>query len=127
MGRLYHIRRYWGSINPLYTINNKCKCDWWVFSTSIPNKSFDQLLDISPGNHIYTETFVSEFSTLKYGLLIKTPNPWRKKTVYLTLVINNCSLWWDIQLNSEIEYMSKAMDFYPLQKTLENLWQKHDK
>ena len=23
--------------------------------------------------------------------------------------------------------MSKAMDFYPLQKTLENLWQKHDK
>ena len=36
-----------------------------VLSTFVPNKSFSQLLNISPTNHIYSVTFYSEFSCIK--------------------------------------------------------------
>ena len=58
-------------------VNDKYQRDSWVLSTFVPIKSFGLLLNISPMNHIYTETFRSE---LKYGLLIKPPKPWRWKT-----------------------------------------------
>ena len=51
-------------------INKQYQHGSMVLSTFVPNSSFDQL-NISPTNHIYTETFYSEFYTLKYGLQIK--------------------------------------------------------
>ena len=42
-----------------------------VLYTFAPNKSFGQLLDISPKNVIYLKTFTLEFYILKHGLMIK--------------------------------------------------------
>ena len=42
-----------------------------VLYTFIYNKSFGQSLDISSKNFIFSKTFDSEFSYIKYGLLIK--------------------------------------------------------
>ena len=39
--------------------------------TSVPNKSFGQLLDISPENFIFLKILIQIFDILKYGLLIK--------------------------------------------------------
>ena len=36
-----------------------------VIYTFVPNKSFGQLLDISPKNFIFSETFTSEFSYIE--------------------------------------------------------------
>ena len=43
----------------------------WVLS---PGKSFGQLLNISPTNHIYTKTkhSIQSFHTIKYGLQLET-------------------------------------------------------
>ena len=42
--------------------------------TFVPNKSFGQLLDISPKNFILSKTLTQHFHILKYGLLIKILN-----------------------------------------------------
>ena len=49
-------------------VSNKYQRDSWVLATFVPNKTFGELLNISP-------TFVQSFHTFKYGLLIKNPNP----------------------------------------------------
>lgn len=49
-------------------VSNKYQRDSWVLATFVPNKTFSELLNISP-------TFVQSFYTFKYGLLIKNPNP----------------------------------------------------
>ena len=49
-------------------VNNKYQCDSQVLSTFVPDKSFGQLLNISLANHIYTETFHSEFSYIEVWL-----------------------------------------------------------
>ena len=43
-------------------VNNSYQCNLRVFYTFIPNKSFGQLLDISPKKFIISITFNSEFS-----------------------------------------------------------------
>ena len=56
-------------------VNNDYQQDSRVLYTFVSNKSFDQLLNISPKNFIFLKTFNSEFSyILKYGLLIKILN-----------------------------------------------------
>ena len=45
-----------------------------VLYTFIPNKSFGQLLDISPRNFIFKKLLILNFHILKYGLLIKSLN-----------------------------------------------------
>ena len=45
-----------------------------VLYTFVPNKSFSQLLNISPKNFI---SFTQNFQILKYGLLIKILNRYR--------------------------------------------------
>ena len=52
------------------TVNSQYHHDSSVLSTLVSNKSFDQLLNFSPTNNIYSETFWN-FHALKYGLLIK--------------------------------------------------------
>lgn len=43
-------------------INNKYQHDSWVLSKFVSNRPFGQLIKILSTNHIYTETFISEFS-----------------------------------------------------------------
>ena len=45
----------------------------------VPNKSFGQLLDISPKHFMFLKTLTQNFNILKYGLLIKSLNHQRKK------------------------------------------------
>ena len=52
-------------------VNNDYQQESRVLYTFVPNKSFGQLLDISPNNFDFLTTFNSEFYILKYGLLIK--------------------------------------------------------
>ena len=52
-------------------VNNDYQQDSRVLYTFISNKSFGKLLDISPKNFIFLRKFNSEFSYIKYGLLIK--------------------------------------------------------
>ena len=54
-------------------IINDYQCNSRVLYTFVPNKSFDQLLGISPKNFIFLKTFNSEIS-FKYDLLIKILN-----------------------------------------------------
>ena len=42
-----------------------------VLYAFVPNKSFGELLDISPKNFIFLKTFIQNFHILKYGSLIK--------------------------------------------------------
>ena len=60
---------------------------WYIF---VSNKSFCQLLDISPNIYIYIFFFLKilHFPILKYGLLIKTINLEIKDKINITLVVN---------------------------------------
>ena len=55
-------------------VNNKYQQDSRALYTFVPNKSFGQLLDISPKNVIFLKTFDSKFSYIEVGLLIKILN-----------------------------------------------------
>ena len=55
-------------------VNNDHQHDLRVLYTFIPNKSFDQILDISPKNFIFLKRLIHNFHILKYGLLIKILN-----------------------------------------------------
>ena len=52
-------------------VNNSYQQNSRVLYTFVSNKSFGQLLDISPENFIFLKTFDSEFHILKCGLQIK--------------------------------------------------------
>ena len=38
-------------------VKNQYQCDSGVLCTFVSNKTYDQLLNISPANHIYSEKF----------------------------------------------------------------------
>ena len=46
-------------------LNNDCQQDSRVLYTFVPNKSFRQLLDISPKSLLFPKTFHSEFSYIE--------------------------------------------------------------
>ena len=46
-------------------VDNDYQQDSRVLYTFVPNKSFGSLLDISPTNHIFWETFNSEYDEIK--------------------------------------------------------------
>ena len=46
-------------------VNNNYQQDSRVLYTSIPNKPFRSLLEISPTNHIFLKTFNSEYDEIK--------------------------------------------------------------
>ena len=46
-------------------VNNNYQQDSRVLFTFVPNKAFGQLLNISPKNFIFLETFVSDFGCIK--------------------------------------------------------------
>ena len=55
--------------------NNNYQQDSRVLYTFVPNKSFDQLLDISPRYFIFLKTFNSEFSYIEVWFADQNSNP----------------------------------------------------
>ena len=46
----------------------------------------------------------------------------KENIINSTFVINDKGIWFDIQLNPDIEFISKAVDFYHLQNIWAKLW-----
>ena len=57
------------AVNNSYTLNSR------VLHTFVPNKSFGQLLDISPQNFVFLETFDSEFLYIEVWFKDQNSNP----------------------------------------------------
>ena len=60
-------------------VSNGYQQDSRALYAFVPNKSFGQLLDISPKHFMFLKTLTQNFNILKYGLLIKSLNHQRKK------------------------------------------------
>ena len=70
-------------------VNNDYQQDSRVLYTFIPNKSFCQLLDISPRNFIFLKTFDSEFSYIEVWFTGQNSKPLEiKDKINTTLVIS---------------------------------------
>ena len=54
-------------------VNNDYQQDSRVLYTFVPNKSFGQLLDISPKHFIFLKAFDSEFSCIEVWFTDKSP------------------------------------------------------
>ena len=69
-------------------VNNDYQQDSWVLYTFVPNKSFGSLLEISSTNHIFLETFSSEYDEIKVWFTDQNCQPLEiKDRINLTLVI----------------------------------------
>ena len=68
-------------------VNNDYQQDSRVLYTFVPNKSFGQLLDISPKKFIFFKTFNSEFSFIEVWFTVSKPLEIEDK-INITLVIN---------------------------------------
>ena len=70
-------------------INNDYQPDSRVLNVFFSDKSFGQLLDISPKNFIFSKTFNSEFSYIEVWSVDQNSKPWEiKDKINITLVIN---------------------------------------
>ena len=70
-------------------VNNSYQQNLRVLYTFVPNKSFGQLLDISPESFIFLKTFDSEFSYIEVWLTDQNSNPLEiEDKINITLVIN---------------------------------------
>ena len=70
-------------------VNNNYQQDSRALYTFIPNKSFGQLLDISPKNFIFLKTFDSEFSHIEVWFTDQNYKPLEiEDKIHITLVIN---------------------------------------
>ena len=69
-------------------VNNDYQQDSRVLYTSVPNKPFGSLLEISPTNHIFLKTFNSEYDEIKVWFTDQNSQPLEiEDRIYLTLVI----------------------------------------
>ena len=70
-------------------VNNSFQQNSRVLYTFIPNKSFGQLLDISPKNFIFLKTSDSEFSYIEVWFTDQNSKPIEiEDKINITLVIN---------------------------------------
>ena len=70
-------------------VNNYFQWNSRVLYTFVPNKSFGQLLDISPENFIFLKTFDSEFSYNEVWFTDQNSKPLEiEDIIKVTLVIN---------------------------------------
>ena len=70
-------------------VNNDCQQDSRVLYTFVPNKSFGQLLDISPKNFIFLKAFNSEFLYIEVWFTNQNSKPLEiEDKINITLVIN---------------------------------------
>ena len=70
-------------------VNNDDQHDSRVLYSFIPNKSFGQLLDVSPKNFIFLKTFYSEFSYIEVWFIDQNSKPLESEDkINIILVIN---------------------------------------
>ena len=70
-------------------VNNGYQQDSRVLNTFVPNKSFGQLLNISPKNVIFSKTFDSEFSYVEVLFTDRNSKPLEiEDKINMTLIIN---------------------------------------
>ena len=67
-----------------------------VVYTFVPNKSFVQLLDISPENLIFLKTFVSEFLYVEVSFPDQNSNPLMGSCLLL-------KIWAEIMVNIQVK------------------------
>ena len=73
----------WNIVNNVYQQNSR------VLYTFVPNKLFDQLLDISPKSFIFLKIFNSECFYIKVWFTDQNSKPLEiEDTIEITLVIN---------------------------------------
>ena len=71
------------------TVNNDYQQNSRALYTFVSNKSFSQLLDISPQNAIFLKTFDSEFSNIELWFTDQNSKPLEiEDKINITLVIN---------------------------------------
>ena len=69
-------------------VNNDYQQDSRVLYTFVPNKPFGSLLEISPTNHIFLETFNSEYDEIIIWLTDQSSQPLEiEDRINLTMVI----------------------------------------
>ena len=69
-------------------VNNDYQQDSRILYTSVPNKTFGSLLEISPTNHVFLKTFNSEFQEIKIWFTDQTSTPLEvKDRINVTLII----------------------------------------
>ena len=69
-------------------VNNNYQQNSIMLCTFVPNKPFDNLLQISPKNHIFLKTFNSEFQEIKIRFTDQTSKPLEvEDKINLTLII----------------------------------------
>ena len=69
-------------------VNNDYQQDSRVFYTSVPNKPFSSLLEISPTNHIFLKTFNSEYDKIRVWFTDQNNQPLEiEDRINLTMVI----------------------------------------
>ena len=56
-------------------VNNDYQQDSRILFTFVPNKAFGSLLEISPANHVFLKTFISEFQEIKIWFTDHTSTP----------------------------------------------------
>ena len=69
-------------------VNNDYQQDSRILYTSVPNKTFGSLLEISPTNHVFLKTFNSEFQEIKIWFTDQTSTPLEvEDRINVTLII----------------------------------------
>ena len=69
-------------------VNNDYQHDSRVLFTFVPKKSFGSLLEISPTNHIFLKTFISEYDEIKVWFTDQNSQPLEiEDRINLTMVI----------------------------------------
>ena len=70
-------------------VNNSYQENSRALYTFVPNKSFGQLLDISPANFVFLKTFDSELPYVEVWFTDKNSNPLViEDKIIITLVVN---------------------------------------
>ena len=68
-------------------VNNDYQQDSRILHTFVPNKTFSNLLEISPTNHVFLKTFNSEFQDIKIWFTDQTSKPLVEDRINVTLII----------------------------------------
>ena len=86
-------------------VNNDYQQDSRVLYTFVPNKSFGELLDISPKNLMFLKAFDSELSYIEVWFINQNPKPLEIYKINIALVINQKVKYkksYAVQFNLEI-------------------------
>ena len=90
-------------------VNNDYQQDTRFLCTFVPNKSFGQLLDISPKNYIFFKTFDPDFSCIVVWFTDQNCKPLEiEDKISITLVTNEnvkYKKWCAIYFSQEIKYL----------------------